>query len=474
MPLSRRQLLHRGAAGAGFVAVGDLAGLLSIAVPTAGATPPRSILPAGPYGALVPDPDGLLDLPEGFAYTVVSEAGKPTADGGVIPDRFDGTGLFTNDVGNSILVRNSEQAELAGLEFPATAAPEYTYDPQAGGGTTTVEVDATGGVVDEYVSLAGTVRNCAGGVTPWGTWLTGEETEDAAGEFLVRDHGFVFEVDPIDVHNNVNPTPLEALGRFSHEAVAVDPRDGMVYLTEDAGEPFGLLYRATPSTPLGGYGSLRDGALLEALVATDESEAIVPDLAVYTEVGTTLTLGWAEVPDPLAAETPTRFQFDAVTRSQKLEGAWWGNDAAYVVASFAREGDGAPAGHDGQVWRLDPVAGTLELVVRFPVNAHPDGDIFDGPDNITVAPWGGLILCADGEGVQHLYAVGADGSGHVFARNARDTTEFAGAVFSADGTTLFVSMYSPGVTFAVTGPWDAAAVRGSSVPRTSAPATGTR
>ena len=104
------------------------------------------------------------------------------------------------------------------------AAPEFTYDPAAMGGTTTTELDADGNVVAEYVSLAGTSTNCAGGVTPWGTWLTCEETEDVTGDGgMTKDHGFVFEVDPVDVANNENPTPLEGLGRFAHEAVAIDP-----------------------------------------------------------------------------------------------------------------------------------------------------------------------------------------------------------------------------------------------------------
>jgi secreted PhoX family phosphatase len=109
--------------------------------------------------------------------------------------------------------------------------------------------------------------------------------------------------------------------------------------------------------------------------------------------------------------------------------------------------------HDGQVWKLDPAADTMELVVLFGVNADPASDNFDGPDNITVAPWGGLVLCSDGEGAQHLFTVSADGEPAIFGKNVRDEGEFAGATFSADGTTLFVNLQSPGVTFAITGPW---------------------
>ena len=133
--------------------------------------------------------------------------------------------------------------------FPALAAAEFTYDPKAKGGTTTLTLDNHLNRVDEYVSLAGTFSNCAGGLTPWGTWLTCEETETKAGPTTDHDHGFVFEVDPQSPSNNVSPTPLTALGRFAHEAVAIDPDRGDLYLTEDASAPNGLVYRFTPERP---------------------------------------------------------------------------------------------------------------------------------------------------------------------------------------------------------------------------------
>jgi secreted PhoX family phosphatase len=478
MALSRRQLIHHSAAGAGLVIVGNLASWFPATASASGARLPRLVTSprrgsvrswATGYGRLVPDPEALLDLPEGFSYTIISETGKPlTGADGTLPDAFDGSALFEVD-GRRFLVRNSEQGyaeEDEPIEFPAVAAPEFTYDPSAMGGTTTTELDADNNVVAEYVSLAGTAVNCAGGVTSWGTWLTCEETEDVTGDGgLTKDHGFVFEVDPVNVANNENPTPLEGLGRFAHEAIAVDPSTGILYLTEDADGPNGLLYRATPTTPLGGYGSLRDGATLEALVAYDGGN-FVPDLSPF-EVGTVLDTEWAAIIDPLAAEVPTRSQLNRVTRSRKLEGAWWGNDAAYIVTSYAYLDDGSVAEHNGQVWRLDPAANTMELVVRFDVNPDPASDNFDGPDNITVSPWGGLVLCADGEGAQHLFTVSPEGEPHIFAKNVRDESEFAGATFSADGQTLFVNLQSPGVTFAIHGPWDGEAAPSSSSPATS-------
>ena len=248
----------------------------------------------------------------------------------------------------------------------------------------------------------------------------------------------------------------------------IDPETGIVYLSEDATAPNGLLYRALPSRPLGGYGSLRAGASLEALVASDGGSFVV-DLSEYSEPGTVLTTAWTAIPDPLATEASTRVQVTKVTRSRKLEGLWFGDGAVFVVSSFARLDDGSTQEHDGQVWRLDPVANTMELVVQFGVNDDPESDNIDGPDNITVSPWGGLLVCCDGEGVQHLFTVGPDGTPEVFARNARDNSELTGATFTDDGQTLFFNMYDPGVTFAVTGPWDGRS--GSESPASTAPAT---
>jgi hypothetical protein len=181
----------------------------------------------------------------------------------------------------------------------------------------------------------------------------------------------------------------------------------------------------------------------------------VPDLSVFSTPGTVLQVDWVAVPDPLAATTSTRKQLanTDVTRSRKFEGAWWGEREGYIACSYARLGDGSAAEHDGQVWRLDPARRTLTLDVRFGVNADTTSDAPDGPDNITVSPWGGLIIAEDGEGVQHLQAVTPSGTTVPLARNARDGGEFTGVTFSADRQTLYANLQEPGVTFAITGPF---------------------
>lgn len=450
MSLSRRHLLRRSATtGLGIALVGGLDVLTGPPQAFAG---PR---PVAGYGPLLPDSAGMLDLPRGFRYSVVTRAGEPLAGhGGVVPGAPDGTASFRGRRGHTLLVNNHEQT--TGAKFRATAAPVFTYDPGADGGTTTIEVDAANQIVEEYVSVAGTAQNCAGGVTPWRTWLTCEETEARAGDVLTREHGYIFEVDPVDPGRNRDPQPLTAMGRFAHEAVAVDPATGVCYETEDASDPNGLFYRFTPRVRPGSLHSLRAGGLLETMRARD-----LPDLSAATEVGATYPVSWTEVPDPLARTTSTRVQLpdSQVSRSRKLEGAWWGDGGCYFVASFARTSDGSVQQHDGQIWFHDPVAQTITLKLRMAVT--PDESDLDGPDNITVSPYGGVLVAEDGEGEQHLFGVTVGGEPYALARNALGNgSEFTGPNFSPDGRTLFVNIQTPGIVFAVTGPWQTASAWG--------------
>jgi secreted PhoX family phosphatase len=435
MSVSRRGFVAGGAASA--LAI-TFAGSLDTIFQTAA----NADTPAGEafgYGPLIPDPKGILDLPKGFSYKSLSIEGDPISPGVVVPGHHDGTGTFAGKNHTTLLVRNHEQ-DTSGTK--AVAPAELVYDPAVWGGTTNLEVDRHGNLLSQYVSLAGTVRNCAGGRTPWDTWLTCEETEGIAAQ--TKSHGWVFEV---DVHGRqTKPTPLTPLGRFAHEAVAIDPHTNVAYLTEDASGPFGLFYRFRPKAQHGGYHSYLAGGELEALYVPG-----VPDLSVVQETGTKLTgVQWLPVPDPSAATVSTRKQFDKITRSQKLEGAWWGRNAIYFAASFAHTADGSPAAHAGQIWKYTPRTNTLELETIF-----KPGGRFDGPDNITVSPYGGgVVIAEDGDGEQFL--VGTTGKGKPFpiGRNALSDGEFAGVTFSPDGQILFANRQEgPGVTFAISGPW---------------------
>ncbi|MGW6572464.1 alkaline phosphatase PhoX [Streptomyces sp. NPDC054945] len=453
-PLTRRGLLAAG----GIVFSGALGALFAGGGSGAAAGTRRSPRTGRGYGPLVADPRGLLDLPAGFTYRVLSRAGEPLRSGeGPVPANCDGMAAFGAGGGRVRLVRNHENRTTAALRVPAV--PGLTYDPEALGGCTALELDAAGRVTGERVALAGTAVNCAGGRTPWNTWLSCEETEDRAGTSgYTRDHGYVFEVDPCDPHRS-GAVPLTAMGRFAHEAVAVDPYRGVVYETEDAFvRPFGLFYRFLPERPLGGLGSLRAGGRLEALRVPG-----VADLAVVDEPGAEFPVQWVPVPDPSAAGTPIRLQDfgpGGITHAQKLEGCYWGDGGVHFVSSFARTGEGAAADHHGQVWFHDPRRSTIRLDVRF----GPAADIAlpgDSPDNICLAPDGGLMVCEDGGGAQYVFGVTEGGEVYPMARNAEDIGrpgapewgEFAGVTFSPDGRTMFVNAYAPGTTFAVTGPW---------------------
>jgi len=453
--LSRRSLLGRSATGLGIVLAGNVSGLFGADAMAKGGRGHRGV----GYGPLVDDPARVLSLPEGFSYTIVAQSGVTKLESGEpTPSDPDGTASFVRRGGNgSVLVNNHE---VSGKEpYPVPRTPGFVYDEKAGGGTTTIEVDRRGNRVREYVSLAGTQNNCAGGRTPWETWLTCEESEVILG----KRHGYVFEVDPYDQRANLDPKPIKALGRYSHESVVVDPNTGRIYQTEDAAKPNGLLYRFTPprsALPLR-HGSLRaladDAGKLDAMKAFTGRGTFVPDLSVATRPGTTYRVEWVKVPERDAATVSTRKQFGPgeVTRSRKLEGMWWGDGGAYFVASFARSSDGSAAQHDGQVWFIDPDAGTIELKLYFAYTPSDQDNDPDGPDNITVSPYGGVILAEDGEGVNHLVGSTDRGEPFFFARNddTVENSEFTGPNFSRDKKTLFANIQAPGYVFAIQGPF---------------------
>lgn len=403
---------------------------------------------AGGYGALSPTParntgEVLLALPEGFAYNVFGRTGDLMQDGRPTPAAHDGMAAFR--VGGELrLVRNHEVRNRPG---GAIGPAEVSYDPMAGGGTTTLVVDAeTRTLVRDFVSLSGTLVNCAGGPTPWGTWISCEETTAGTGAGFAKPHGYCFEV-RADADGPSPAEPLRAMGRFVHEAVAVEPDTGIIHLTEDS-QTAGW-YRFLPAR----RGVPAAGGQLQMLAVLGRPGY---DTRTGQRQGESLRARWVDIadPDPPGADTDSRHVFYEGSIAggatfARLEGAWSGNGRIYVNATSG--GDARM----GQVWEYRPDRGGGRLRLLF---ESPGAEVLQSPDNLCVSPRGqGLVLCEDGQGDQYVRGLTRDGRIFDFALNrvpGHEGSEFAGATFSPGGATLFVNVQSPGLTLAIWGPWD--------------------
>ncbi|MDJ0702222.1 MAG: DUF839 domain-containing protein [Leptolyngbyaceae cyanobacterium MO_188.B28] len=390
------------------------------------------------YGPLQSDPNRLLDLPIGFQYRVLSKAGDLMNDGSLLPGAQDGMAAFINTQGDTVLIRNHELSTNARIGVLAKSRRRQ-YDPRGKGGATTMVISPDRRLIRQYASLAGTVRNCGGGATPWGSWISCEEdTSTPPGSFskpISRPHGYNFEI-PITATGPVFPLPLKAMGRFTHEAIAVDPRTGIVYQTEDRGD--GLLYRFIPDLP----GALHVGGKLEALRIQEYPQA---NTRRGFPVGQPLAVDWVPIEDVDPAEDTVRREgFNkGAAQFTRGEGICYSDGSLYFVCTTGGE---EPF---GQIWRYTPgqppdLGGALELFVQ-----PDDPSILDFPDNLIMAPSGDLMVCEDGRGDQFVVGVTPNGEIYPFAHNALNQSEFAGICFSPDGRTMFLNIYSPGVTFAI-------------------------
>lgn len=503
--MQRREFLRRGAVLTGGSLVSAMA-LDRLALRQANAQSVRATVAGEGYGPLarVADQNGafVLALPAGFSYVTFGAIGSTMSDGNRTPLALDGMAAFAGPGGIVRLIRNHEDRNGPGAGSVG-GDPRAKYDPRAGGGTTTLDYDPVSRTLrQDFISLNGTTVNCAGGIGYRArSWITCEETiigpnllpapdapvdegpEEDSG-FPER-HGYCFEV-PVDRGPNQlrRARPIRAMGRFAHEALAVDERTGVVYLTEDAGSGLGSgFYRFLPGNP----SRLLAGGRLQMLGLRRRPQQ---DMRKGQSVGDVLAPVWYDIdfPDPEyeALDDPQGTFSQGYDKGgalfNRLEGCWYDDGSVFFVSTSggdAENGDVNPDGFRegfGQVWEYRPGArndGRLTLVFE-----SPSGSVLDSPDNLTVTPRGGLILCEDdasGDGdtnplapgvedVNRLIGLTNDGDPFELAVNTLNSSEFAGACFSPDGQTLFVNVFGAsdgtidesagqGMTCAITGPW---------------------
>ncbi|MBM4760932.1 alkaline phosphatase PhoX [Bacillus sp. B15-48] len=376
----------------------------------------------GGYGPLVKDPNGILDLPHGFQYKIISKTGDKMSNGDLVPAMLDGMAAYRGEKNTTILVRNHENSTNS--QYPVNG--KNPWNNGAAGGTTALIVGQNHEVIQEYVTSSGTIRNCAGGASTWGTWLTCEETRSMG-------HGFVFEVNPLDPENEMSRTPIRDMGYFSHEACAVDPATGIWYLTEDNNPSF--LYRFTPHDRSQTLGSLQKGGILEA-AAIDE---LPTNSASTFNNGQKFGVVWKRV-------NPERAKDDArglgCIQFKRLEGAF------FSAGVFWFDDTNAGDGNLGRVYRYFPATNTLELFYE-----STDKNDLEMPDNIAMTPWGDLWIAEDGPGNDRIIGLTPEGNVYTFAENTLNGSEFAGPTFSPDGNTFFVNIQTPGITLAIWGPF---------------------
>ena len=380
---------------------------------------------------LVADPKGLLDLRPGFSYRVLQQAGAPMDDGYRVPGRPDAMGCFDLGGGRWALMRNHElDRGLARLNAynADQPAPAEAWDPKSFGGVTRVVLDDKANVVSSNLVLVGTSRNCAGGMSPWG-WLSCEES-------VQKKHGYVFRC-PIEATHVQKPRPIAAYGRFLHEAVAIDPDNHAAYLTEDRGDS--SLYRFVPKDREHPFGS----GQLQAMAIEGQPRFALGDTL---PANATFALRWVDV--PVAAGEKDDLRYEAQERGAAIvtrgEGIWRLQDGF----AFTSTSGGPKAA--GQIFHLSPTAdgGTLRLIAQ-----SNDRHMLDMPDNVTVTPWGDLMVCEDNHRAARLRLVTQRGRVVTFAFNRGSLSEFAGVCFSPDGKIMFVNIQEANLTLAIEGPW---------------------
>lgn len=403
-----------------------------------------------------------LELPEGFEAKIISKWGDQMSDGFLVPGQADGMAAF--ELGNKVvIIRNHENSpepakfgpfgEDMSLFKKLNADNFFDYgrgkSPSLGGTTTVIFDESEQLVEKEFLSLIGTNRNCAGGPTPWNTWITCEEDVTSKGGDSEKHHGYNFEISA-SANGLTEPVPIKAMGRFNHEAVAVSPKTNIVYQTEDRHDS--LIYRYLSDFPQ----ELHKGGVLQALVIKGQAGFDTRNIEQKTlEVGESLQTEWITLDDVDSERDDLRLRgYDAgAAVFDRGEGMWYGNDEVYFACTNGGKN------RTGQVFKYkpSPFEGTErehEQPGELTLFAEPnDTEILKFCDNLTVSPWGDVVLVED---TPDAYIRGITPTGQIYniGRNIGSSSELTGICFSPSGKTMFVNIQKDGLTFAITGPWE--------------------
>jgi len=408
-----------------------------------------SLLPAGIYGPLSPTAaantgETLLSLPAEFQYNVFGKTGAPMSNSQPTPKAHDGMGVLDTS-GFWTIVRNHEVQDLAGSSG-AVSGP-HPYDGAAGGGTTTLIINKTTRLpVNEFVSSSGTVRNCSGVITPWNTWLTCEETTLGTSSGYAKPHGYCFEITPA-VSPTAAPVALTQMGRFRHEGAAIDRKTGTVYMTED-NTPNSGFYRFVPNS----YGRLDQGGKLQMLSVRGQPHY---NTRTGQTAGNILLADWVDIPDPDPAGAGTN-------AAAVFDQGWAAGGAVFArlegcIAEFDRIIFISTTGGDhstGQVWEYrhrKGNSGRLKLLYE-----SPSAAVLNMPDNVLLGRNGNIFMAEDNGAENYLRILSPNGVISDLAKNVVPgftTFEFTGCCFSPNKNTLFVNIQTPGISFAIWGPW---------------------
>ncbi len=468
-PISRRSFLHW--LGSSFLALSGIERLsasehLDFDAP-APPLPPPPVWAEG-YGDLIADKAALFNLPKGFKYKIIARTGDKMADGLLRPGRPDGMAAFPcpSSPDKLLLVCNHEnsahQVDMGAfgtdnaLLRKVAKAKFYDYgygkQPHLGGTSTLVYNEKNQKLERQFLSLAGTSRNCAGGTTPWGTWLTCEEDIKWKDDKNEQRHGYVFEVNPTETATLTPPVALKGMGRFNHEAAVVDPKSGIIYLTEDRNDA--LFYRYIPKV----RGQLAKGGKLQALAFVYKSKMDTRNWETNSiRPRVPYAVRWIDLKDVDGQHDDLRirgYKMGAAVFARG-EGAWCDGKHIYIACTSGGKQQ------IGQIFRYSP--SPYEGTAKETNNAYrPRLTLFaesTNPkqlrycDNLTIAPWGDIVFVEDSRSQARIMGITQDGQFYRIGENIGKGSELAGVCFSPSGKTLFVNVQDVGLTLAITGDW---------------------